>query len=35
MKLLGIKPIVISRGMCTLEELDNVVELFEKIHAHM
>ncbi len=24
------KPIVISRGMCTLEELDKVVELFEK-----
>ncbi len=24
------KPIVISRGMCSLEEMDNVVELFEK-----
>ncbi len=24
------KPIVISRGMCTLEEMDNVVNIFEK-----
>ena len=24
------KPIVISRGMCTLEEMDNAVNIFEK-----